>query len=56
MEKKKKPFLFLSDAQFLVLSFPERAIYLSLAAQELEERQKKLREQMMLDTINKQQE
>jgi hypothetical protein len=40
------PFRFLSDEEFLVLSITDRAIYLSRASQELEMRQKLLREQL----------
>ena len=42
------PFRFLSDREFLMLSVKERAAYLSRASQELEARQKVLRDQLHL--------
>ena len=46
MKEEKKEFRFLSDDEFLKLLGKEKAIYLSMAAQELEHRQRQLREQM----------
>jgi hypothetical protein len=54
MEEAEPPFRFLSDEEFSALGVKDRAIYLALAAQVLERRQVKLREQMM-ETIKKQQ-
>jgi hypothetical protein len=48
MAEEALPFRFLSDQEFLALSVPERAVYLSRASQELEVRQKLLREQLQL--------
>lgn len=42
------PFRFLSDVEFLALSIKDRSAYLSRAFQELEARQKLLREQLTL--------
>ena len=46
MEEEKKEFRFLSDWEFAELTEKQRAVYLSMATQELERRQCKLREQM----------
>jgi hypothetical protein len=46
IEESNKPFRFLSDAEYTALSVKEKAEYLSRAAQELEARQKMLREQL----------
>jgi hypothetical protein len=48
MADAEPPFRFLSDEEFLALSNTERAAYLSRASQELEARQKLLREQLRL--------
>ena len=48
MAEARPPFRFLSDEEFLALSNRDRAAYLSLASQELEARQKLLREQLHL--------
>lgn len=48
MAKEELPFRFLSDREFLALSVADRAVYLSRASQELEVRQKLLREQLHL--------
>jgi hypothetical protein len=48
MAEAEPPFRFLSDEEFLMLSVKERAAYLSRASQELEARQKLLREQLHL--------
>ena len=45
---EESPFRFLSDKEFLTLSVKERAAYLSRASQELEARQKLLRDQLQL--------
>lgn len=45
-EDKNSPFRFLDDEEFARLSTREKAIYLNEAAQELEARQRRLREQM----------
>jgi hypothetical protein len=42
----KKPFKFLNPEEFSALTGKEKEIYLSMAAQELEMRQRTLREQM----------
>jgi hypothetical protein len=42
------PFRFLSDEEFLALAITDRAIYLSRASQELEMRQKLLREHLAI--------
>ena len=46
MEEEREVFRFLGDEEFLKLSASEKAVYLALAAQELELRQRKLREHM----------
>jgi len=48
MAEVEPPFRFLSDEEFLALSIRDRAAYLSRASQELEARQKLLREQLHL--------
>ena len=48
MGEEEPAFRFLSDVEFLALSVRERAAYLSRASQELEARQKLLREQLQL--------
>ena len=48
MAEVEPPFRFLSDEEFLGLSIRDRAAYLSRASQELEARQKLLREQLHL--------
>lgn len=48
MEDKNNTFSFLDTGEFLTLPARERAIYLARAAQELETRQRKLREQLQL--------
>ena len=47
-EQGKPPFRFLSDSEFAKLSPKDKAAYLATAAQELDIRQRKLREQMQL--------
>lgn len=44
MDEEKEAFRFLSEDEFLQLSGVEKAKYLSAAAEELENRQRKLRE------------
>jgi hypothetical protein len=44
MDEEKKAFRFLSEDEFLQLSDVEKAEYLSGAAEELENRERKLRE------------
>jgi len=46
MGEEALPFRFLSDDEFRTLPIGEKVIYLTLAAQELEERQKVLRTQI----------
>jgi hypothetical protein len=46
MDENNKPFRFLSDEELLALSGKEKLIYLTMATQELETRQRKLREQI----------
>ena len=46
MGEEEKPFRFLADAEFRALSTKQKAMYLVRAQQELEERQRKLREQV----------
>ena len=48
MAEVEPPFRFLSDEEFLALSNRDRAVYLSRASQELEARQKRLREQLQM--------
>ena len=48
MAEAEPPFRFLSDEEFLALSNSDRAAYLSRASQELEARQKLLREQLQV--------
>jgi hypothetical protein len=43
---QEQPFRFLTDAEFKVLSVKERAEYLMRAAQELEDKQRLLRQQL----------
>lgn len=45
-ENKREPFRFLSDWEFSELTSKDKAAYLSRASQELEQRQRLLREQM----------
>lgn len=51
MAGENAAFRFLSDEEFFRLSVHERALYLSRASQELETRQRIIREQ--LDTLKK---
>jgi len=44
--EEDKPFRFLADAEFRALSTKQKAMYLVRAQQELEERQRRLREQV----------
>ena len=53
MGVQEKSFRFLSDAEFRALGTKEKALYLVRAQQELEERQRILREQVS-DLIRKQ--
>ena len=46
MREEKKPFEFLDHGQFSALTGKEKAEYLTIAARELEMRQRKLREEM----------
>jgi hypothetical protein len=46
MQQKKDPFRFLDTGEFLTLPERERAVYLARASQEIEVRQRVLREQM----------
>jgi len=46
MGEEEKPFRFLTDAEFRALGTKAKAMYLVRAQQELEERQRKLREQV----------
>jgi hypothetical protein len=46
MAEEHPPFRFLSDEEFFALSVTDRGVYLSRASQELEVRQKLLREQL----------
>ena len=43
---EEKPFRFLTDAEFAKLAAREKAMYLVRASQELDERQRTLREQI----------
>jgi hypothetical protein len=54
MGEEEKPFRFLADTEFLALSTKQKAMYLVRAQQELEERQRKLREQVK-ELVKKQQ-
>ena len=47
MGDQNKPFRFLTSEEFDALPVKERAVYLTLAAQEIETRQRTLREQML---------
>ena len=46
MREEKKPFKFLNHRQFSALTGKDKADYLTIAARELETRQRKLREGM----------
>ena len=46
MGEEKKPFRFLNHVQFSALTGRDKADYLTIAARELEARQRKLREEM----------
>ena len=48
MAEIEPPFRFLSEEEFLALSVSDRAAYLSRASQELEARQKLIRDQLRL--------